>query len=223
VNIDALSIAYNSSSGNITVSVTYPEPFWDEYCVDLGWFGSACFPYPNVRSAPYSFTVGNLKVVDPPPPPVLGQVDDNGVLTVNAGSLTNRNNRILRSDEVNESVVIDAITPLKDGTQTVTLRMFDVTQEFPNVQSISIANMNGGKDVVEVLTGVKVPGNVNLGSGDDRFINQSTASWTVVGGAGADRIRGGSASESLSGGAGMSSKAVAEPIRSLGTAAEIHC
>ncbi|MFK7819472.1 MAG: hypothetical protein AB8G99_12190, partial [Planctomycetaceae bacterium] len=202
VDIDALSVAYNSGSGDITVSVTYPEPFWDRYCVDLGWFGSACFPYPNVRNAPYSFTVGNFKVVDPPPPPVLGQVDASGVLTVNAGNLAARTLRNLRSDEINESVIIDATTPRIGDKQTITLRMFDVTQEFADVTAIKIVDMDDGKDIVEILSAVKVPGTYHLGAGADRLVNRGKSSVTVYGDAGADRIRGGSVGEALYGGAG---------------------
>ena len=202
VSLDALTIGYNSASGDITVGVGYPEPFWDEYCVDLGFLGSACFPYPNVRTATYTFTVGTLVVEDPPPPPVLGQVSDSGVLTINAGSLENRTRRNLRIDEIDESVTIGAVGPVINGRQTITVRMFDVTQTFEGVTSINVANTDDGNDAVEILSGVGVPGNVHLGAGNDRLVNRGSGAVVAYGGAGDDRLRGSSASEQLFGGAG---------------------
>ena len=85
ITLAALSVGYVGETGAITVGVGYPEPFWDEACVDLGFLGTACVPYPNVREATYTFTVGTLKVVTPPPI-ILAQVEgDSGLLVVNAG------------------------------------------------------------------------------------------------------------------------------------------
>ena len=202
VNLNALSVGYNSATGSITVGVSYPEPFWDRYCVDLGWFGTACFPYPNVRTRTYSFSVGTLTVNEPPPPPVLAVVNSNGVLTVNAGNSAVRAARRLRSDEINEAVTIDAIGPMVNGRQTITVTMFDVTQTFENVTSLSIPDMHDGNDVVEILSAVSVPGNINLGNGDDRLLNNGGSALTVNGGAGDDRLKGSGAREHFLGGSG---------------------
>ncbi len=202
ITLAALSVDYNSSTGSITVGVSYPEPFWDEACVDLGFLGEACVPYPNFRDATYTFVVGTLKV-DAPPPIVLGQRDPaTGVLTVNVGSEANRNTRNLLVDEINEDVTIGANSPVSNGVQTITLSMFGVTQVFPNVREIRIEDMSDGDDVVEILAAVSIPSEVHLGDGRDRLTNKGSGPVMAFGDAGADRLNGGSAVETLKGGSG---------------------
>ena len=60
VNVDLNPLTVGYKSGEITVSVPYPELFWDETCVDTVIFGVVCIPYPNVRTSQYTFTIGTL-------------------------------------------------------------------------------------------------------------------------------------------------------------------
>ena len=77
----SVDVAYNSSSGVITVGIDYPEPYWAKSCTRFRLVGRVCVYYPSFRTATYTFEVGKLTVE----PPVLGQVDASGVLTLNVG------------------------------------------------------------------------------------------------------------------------------------------
>ncbi|MFV2067655.1 MAG: calcium-binding protein, partial [Pirellulales bacterium] len=181
----SLSVAYNSGYGEITVGVTYPEPFWDEACTDLGPLGEVCIPFPNFREATNTFVVGALKVVTPPPP-VLGQVDGSGVLTVNVGDATARNLRSLLVDEINEDVTIGAIGPVSGGVQTITLSMFGVTQEFAGVTEILISDMADGDD--RVILDVDVPATISGGAGSDSLTYRGTGLAILNGDDGQDSL-----------------------------------
>jgi hypothetical protein len=196
LDIDLLTVGYKSETGEITVSVTYPEPFWDEECFDTVIFGEVCIPYPNVRMSPYTFTIGTLLATAvPPPDPVLGQVDANGVLTLNVGP--NAAARKLLVDEVNEDVVIES-----PNAGSITVTMFGFSKKFDGVTSILIADMGAGQDAVEIKSSVSTPLEVHFGDGDDRLRNAGSGVVTAYGDAGKDRLDGGSANDSLYGGTG---------------------
>jgi len=196
LDIDVLTVGYKSATGEITVSVSYPEPFWDEECFDTVIFGEVCIPYPNVRMSPYTFSIGTLMATTvPPPDPVLGQVDASGVLTLNVGP--NAAARKLLVDEMNEDVVIESP---KAGSITVT--MFGYSKTFDGVTRILIADMGAGKDAVEIKSSVSTPLEVHFGDGDDRLRNAGSGAVTAYGDAGKDRLDGGSANDSLYGGTG---------------------
>jgi Ca2+-binding RTX toxin-like protein len=194
VTLAALTVGFKSDE--ITVTVTYPEPFWDESCVDTVIFGVVCIPYPNVRDAKYTFSIGTLTATPAaPPPPVLGQVDSNGVLTLNVGASAAA--RKLLVDEVNELVTIDS-----PAAGSILVSMFDHSKRFDNVQSILIADMGAGTDVVEIKQSVSTPLEVHFGAGNDRLKNDGTGVVKAYGDAGSDRLVGGGASDSLYGGTG---------------------
>ena len=156
-----LTVGYNGDSGAITVGVPYPEFFWDSDC----WgtvFGDICVYYPNFRTAHFGISVGTLTAnAVQPPPPVLGQVDGNGVLTLNVGVAAGARNLLL--EEENEIVVLDQV-----GNQ-IRVSMFGHSQIFSGVTSILIADMAAGNDFVDVRTGVAAPLDVRFGAGNDRL------------------------------------------------------
>src|SRR4029453_6281472 len=196
LDIDVLTVGYKSATGEITVSVSYPEPYWAEERVDTVIFGVIYIPYPSVRMSPYTFSIGTLTATTvPPPPPVLGQVDANGVLTLNVGP--NAAARKLLVDEVNEDVVIES-----PAAGSITVSMFGYSKRFDNVTRILIADMGSGKDVVEIKSSVSTPLEVHFGDGDDRLKNDGTGIVTAYGDADRDQLSGGSAGDSLYGGAG---------------------
>ena len=54
------TVGYNSGTGDITVGIPYPEPFWDETC-PIRLF-SKCASLPPCRDAVYNVTIGTLKL-----------------------------------------------------------------------------------------------------------------------------------------------------------------
>jgi hypothetical protein len=194
IDVSPLDVSYKSSTGEITVGIPYPEPYWDEACVDTVIFGEVCIPYPNVRTSYYYVNIGTLTAVphQPPPPPVLGQVDANGVLTLNVGPKAA--DRKLAIDQIDEVVSID-----RNGTQ-ITVSMFGVTQAFDNVSSIYIADMGSGNDIVTIQPSVTTPVEVHFGDGNDRLKNRGSGTVKAYGDAGADQLEGGSNNDRLFGG-----------------------
>ena len=175
-----LGIAYNSISGEITVSVPYPEPFWDSDCWDT-FLGEICVYYPNVRTSHFTISVGTLTAHPViPPPPVLGQVDSNGVLTLNVG--VNAAARNLLVDETDELVIIDRIG------NSIQISMFGISQTFNGVTSILIADMADGNDFVDIRPGVFTPLEVHFGDGNDRLRNMGTGRIVAFGDDNNDRL-----------------------------------
>ncbi|MEH6608559.1 MAG: matrixin family metalloprotease [Halioglobus sp.] len=199
ITLAALDVGYVGATGAITVGVGYPEPFWDEACVDLGFLGEACVPYPNFREATYTFTVGTLKV-ETPPPIILAQ-DDNGdgVLEINAGAAAAARNLLF--EEKDEDVTIAKVGDI------ITVTMFGVTQEYGDVNkgqieigSVLIRDMSGGEDTVVIDSSVDIPVEVHFGDGRDTLRSQGTAVVIAFGDAGNDRLEGGTAGDTLDGG-----------------------
>ena len=189
-----LGVAYNGNTGAITVRVPYPEPFWDSDCWDT-FLGEICVYYPNVRTAHFAISVGTLTAqASPPPPPVLGQVDGNGVLTLNVGVASGARN--LMEDEEDELVLIDRVG------NAIHVSMFGHTQSFSGVTSILIADMAAGNDFVEVRPNVTVPLTVRFGSGSDRLSHAGSGNVLAYGDGGNDRLETGSGADRLFGGAG---------------------
>jgi len=175
-----LTVGYDPDSGAIIVGIPYPVPYY--------W-------WPFYKWQTYSLTVARF-TIDEPPPPVLGQVNA-GVLTLNVGPDAYK--RLLLVDEVNEEVHINQIA----GTNTIRITMFGVTQEFENVNSILIDNMDTGDDTVMIGTSVTIPLTVNhFGEGMDRLSNLGLGVVIAYGDDGDDRLEGGSANDHLFGGAG---------------------
>ena len=189
-----LTLGYNGNSGAITVGVPYPEFFWDSDC----WgtvFGDICVYYPNFRTAHFGISVGTLTAdAVQPPPPVLGQVDGNGVLTLNVGVAAGARNLLV--EEENEIVVIDQV-----GNQ-IRVSMFGHSQMFSGVTSILIADMAAGNDFVDVRTGVAAPLDVRFGAGHDRLGYGGSGAVRAFGEGGNDRLESGSGADQLFGGAG---------------------
>ena len=189
-----LTLGYNGNSGAITVGVPYPEFFWDSDC----WgtvFGDICVYYPNFRTAHFGISVGTLTAdAVQPPPPVLGQVDGNGVLTLNVGVAAGARNLLV--EEENEIVVIDQV-----GNQ-IRVSMFGHSQMFSGVTSILIADMAAGNDFVDVRTGVAAPLDVRFGAGNDRLGYGGSGAVRAFGEGGNDRLESGSGADQLFGGAG---------------------
>jgi len=179
INLDLDILTVHYESGEITVSVTYLKPYWAR-----GWLG---IPYPSFEWADYTFHIGTF-TIDPPPPPVLGQVGA-GVLTLNVGP--NAAARNLLVDEVNEDVTIDRVG------DAIRISMFGYSQLFYNVSEILISDMGDGDDVVEILPGVTVPVEVHFGPGGDRL-----RVVIAYGDGDDDRLEGGSANDQLFGGLG---------------------
>ncbi|MEH6515891.1 MAG: matrixin family metalloprotease [Halioglobus sp.] len=193
ITLAALEVGYVGATGAITVGVGYPEPFWDEACVDLGFLGEACVPFPNFREATYTFTVGTLKVVTPPPI-ILAQDDDGDrVLEVNAGAAAAARNLLF--DEQDEDVTIAKVGDV------ITITMFGVTQPYENVDRVLIRDMSGGNDTVVIDSSVDIPVEVHFGAGRDALRSQGTAVVIAYGDAGNDRLEGGTAGDTLDGGA----------------------
>jgi Ca2+-binding RTX toxin-like protein len=196
-----VGVDYTSATGAITVSVgPVPVPFIDSSCTDT-FLGEICIYYPNFELRNFTFTVGNLKaVVVPPPPIVLGQVDANGVLTLNVGP--NAAARNLLVNEVNEGVIIDRAGAGSQTGDAIAISMFGVTQTFDNVTSILIADMDSGDDFVEILAPVTTMVDVRFGDGRDRLRNLGSGVVIAYGDEGDDRLEGGSANDQLFGGLG---------------------
>ncbi len=193
-----VGLAYNSLSGDITISVgPVPVPGIAWVTVDLGFLGSARVPYPTITFKSFSFTIGRLLLGSAPPPPVLGVVTSN-VLTLNVGSRASQRN--LQESELDEGVIIEGRGAGSVG-QTIRVSMFGVTQDFDNVTSI-VANTAAGNDFIEVDHAVFVPIVANLGDGADIFNSAGSGTATVSGGVGDDRLSGGTAADNLSGGPG---------------------
>ena len=192
------TVGYNSGTGDITVGIPYPEPFWDESCFDTGIFGEVCIPYPNVRDAVYNVTVGTLKltpVADPPPPPPVFAEYDSVVptkLVLNVGPRASR--RVLNISDIDEVVTIDRV-----GTD-ITVSMYGITQTFSNVTTV-FADMGSGRDVLAIQPSVSTPVEVHLGTSNDRMKNRGTGVVTAYGDNGFDQLEGGSNNDFLYGGA----------------------
>ena len=196
-----IGFAYNSGTGDITISVgPVPVPGIEWVTVDLGFFGSARIPYPTITFKSFSFTIGRLKLGAPPPPPVLGFVNSGGRLTLNVGPRAVDRN--LQEGEIDEGVIIEGVGPLTGGRQTIRVSMFGVTQVFNNVADIMIEDMAAGNDFVEVASSVAVPIEAHLGGGADIFNSAGSGVVTVHGDVGDDRLQGGSAADHLFGGPG---------------------
>jgi Ca2+-binding RTX toxin-like protein len=189
-----LGVSYRSSTGNITVSVPYLEPFFDSSCWDT-FLGEICVYYPNVRTNHFPISVGTLtaQATEPPPPPVLGQVNG-GVLTLNVGADAGARNLLI--DEIDEIVVIDRVG------NAIQVSMFGHSQAFSGVTSILIADMGAGNDFVDIRPGVATPLEVHFGAGLDRLRNSGSGGVVAFGDDGNDRLEGGSAHDLLFGGSG---------------------
>ena len=143
-----------------------------------------------------AISVGRL-TVEQQPKPVLGQVDDNGVLTLNVG--TDASERKLLINEKNENVSISQVA----GTQTIQISMFGEVREFENVTSILIANMDDGDDVVVIDDSVTTKVVVHFGEGNDSLTNFGSGIVMAYGDGGHDQLVGGSANDLLDGGLGQ--------------------
>jgi len=198
VTLADLEVGYNSGSGAITVGVTYTEPFWDAWRVKIAWWWVSV-PYVNFRDATYTFVVGTLTAVEVPPP-VLGQVDAAGVLTLNVGPQAGARN--LAVSEANEDVLIGRVAAGSQTGEKISVTMFGVTQRFDNVTKILISDMGGGDDSLEILPGLATPVEVYFGDGQDRLRNAGSAAVIAYGEKGNDRLNGGSKNDRLYGGPG---------------------
>jgi Ca2+-binding RTX toxin-like protein len=195
ISLGSFTLGVGYSNGAVTVSVPYPEPFWDSSCWST-LFGDVCVYYPNFRTAYYSFTIGHINGVGAPPPPpiILGQVDGNGILTLNVGP--NAGARNLQGSEVNESVIIDGASGSQRG-QKITITMFGVSREFDNVTDIQVGDMADGSDVVEISNTVTTRVTVHLGSGSDTLNNRGSAAVIAFGDGDNDRLTGGGGNDQL--------------------------
>ncbi|MEP0201448.1 MAG: LEPR-XLL domain-containing protein, partial [Halioglobus sp.] len=203
----SLDIIYEE--GELKFGVTYPEPFIDRSCWDT-FLGDVCVYYPNIRDAQFVFSVGEFDIFGPGGnPPKLGQVDTNGVLTLNVGEGTGEGtaaSRYLEMGDINEIVSIGALTAEQDGAQDIAVSMFGLTQEFKGVKEIRIGDMGNGNDAVyieavsdnrvEMVTDLTV----TLGDGADLLRNDGAGMVTAHGGKGADELFGGSGIDNLYGG-----------------------
>ncbi|PLW82817.1 hypothetical protein CWI75_09650 [Kineobactrum sediminis] len=200
---DPLRVGYDSDSGEISFSVTYPEPFIDKDCWDSP-LGEICVYYPNIRDANYDLTVGTLFLFGDGNPPNLGQVDANGVLTLNVGDLAGDRN--LEEDNINEIVSIGALTAQSDGAQDLAVTMFGYTQEFKGVTEVRVGAMRDGNDAVYIEKEGKntklmvTELSVNFNKGDDVLRNDGAGKVTANGGLGNDLLIGGRGIDILDGG-----------------------
>ena len=190
-----VDVGYNSNSGDISVSVgPVPIPGWDSDCWDTA-IGEICVYWPTIEFRNLDFTVGNLKATAvPPPPPVLGQLDGNGVLTLNVGASAGARN--LMVGEINETVIIDRVG------NAIQISMFGHSQTFSGVTAILIADMGSGSDFVDVRASVATPLEVHFGTGNDRLRYLGSGAVTAFGDDDDDRLEAGSADDHLFGGAG---------------------
>lgn len=163
----------------------YPQLYWTKACKKLPLIGTVCVYYPRTRLATYTFEVGKLKVESP----VLGQVDANGLLTLNVGPQASA--RHLAVSEVNEDVVIADVSAGSQRGRKLGVTMFGLTQTFDNVTRVLIADMGDGNDTVTISEGVVTEVEVHLGDGDDRLENLGSAAVIAYGGGGNDQLRGG--------------------------------
>ncbi len=188
-----LGVGYNGNTGAVTVSIPYPELFWDSDCWST-FLGDICVYYPNSRTAHFGVSVGTL-TANPvqPPPPVLGQVN-NGVLTLNVGTAAGARNLLV--DEENEIVTIDQVD------NAIRVSMFGHSQTFNGVTSIFIADMAAGNDFVDVRGGVAAALDVRFGAGHDRLSYGGSGAVRAFGEDGNDRLDSGSGADQLFGGDG---------------------
>jgi Ca2+-binding RTX toxin-like protein len=192
----SVDVAYNSSVGVITVGIEYPQVYWAKSCKKVWLVGTVCVYYPSIKMATYTFEVGKLKVESP----VLGQVDANGLLTLNVGPQASA--RHLAVSEVNEDVVIADVSAGSQRGRKIGITMFGLTQTFDNVTRVLTPDMGNGNDTVTISEGVVTEVEVHLGDGDDRLVNAGSASVIAYGGEGDDQLYGGVASDQLFGGPG---------------------
>jgi len=192
----SVDVAYNSSVGVITVGIEYPQVYWAKSCKKVWLVGTVCVYYPSIKMATYSFEVGKLKVESP----VLGQVDANGVLTLNVGPQAST--RHLAVSEMNEDVVIADVSAGSQQGRKIDVTMFGLTQTFDNVTRILIADMGDGDDSVTISEGVVTEVEAYPGAGNDRLVNFGSAAVIAHGGEGDDQLYGGVASDHLAGGPG---------------------
>lgn len=190
-----VGVGYDSDSGDISVSVgPVPVPGWDSACWDA-FFGEVCVYWPTIDFRNVDFSVGSLKATPvPPPPPVLGQVDGNGVLTLNVGASAGARNLLV--GEINETVIIDRVG------NAIQISMFGHSQTFSGVTAILIADMGSGSDFVDVRSSVATPLEVHFGAGNDRLRYLGSGAVLAFGDDDDDRLEGGSADDRLFGGSG---------------------
>jgi Ca2+-binding RTX toxin-like protein len=154
------------------------------------------FLLPEYQDCHLHLEVGKMTVE----PPVLGQVDASGVLTLNVGPQADARN--LAVSQVNEDVVIDDVSAGSQRGRKISVTMFGLTQTFDNVTKILIPDMGDGNDFVDILAGVQTEVEVHLGDGEDRLANAGSAAVIAHGDEGNDQLNGGGASEQMFGGPG---------------------
>ncbi|MCX2983457.1 hypothetical protein EYC98_21590, partial [Halieaceae bacterium IMCC14734] len=150
-----------------------------------------------------TITVGTPPLVPPADPRVLGQVDGNGVLTLNVGPAEQRALRNLLPDVEAEQVYIDHVGSGSVTGESIRITLFGVSQTFDNVTSILITDMGAGNDFVQISSGVSSPVEVHLGAGADTLISAGSGSVRAFGDDGDDRLTGGTGNDTLFGGSGQ--------------------
>ncbi len=198
-----VGVDYNSGSGEISISVGVLVPVIKKACTRIPFIGRVCVYYPYLEQRYFSFNVGTLTLPQegtPPPAYVLGQVDDDGLLTLNVGPDAAMRN--LAVDQVHEGVVIDDVSAGSTTGQKISITMFGVTQTFDNVTKVLIPNMGNGDDFVEILAGVATDVEVHLGDDQDRVTNRGSGLVIAYGDDGDDYLEGGNGKDQLHGGLG---------------------
>ena len=198
-----VGVDYNSGSGEISISVGVLVPVIKKACTRIPFIGRVCVYYPYLEQRYFSFNVGTLtlpQMGEPAPSSVLGQVDGDGVLTLNVGP--NAAMRHLAVDQINEGVVIDDVSAGSTTGRKISITMFGVTQTFDNVKKILIPDMGSGDDFVEILTGVATDIEAHLGDDQDRVTNRGSGAVIAYGDAGDDYLEGGNGKDQLHGGLG---------------------
>jgi Ca2+-binding RTX toxin-like protein len=147
----------------------------------------------------HNFHIGVL-TVDPPPLVMLGQVDANGVLTLNVGP--NASARNLYVDELNEIVLIEHLSGDSVIGEKVRITMFGHSEEHDNVFMIWIPNMAEGGDYVVIYAGITIPVVVNFGDGNDTLISAGSGVVIANGDGGDDLLICGPNGDIIDGGAG---------------------
>jgi Ca2+-binding RTX toxin-like protein len=197
-----LTVDYDGDSGDITVSVGVLVPYIAKSCWDT-IFGRICIYYPSFHQKYYSFTIGNLRLTPPdipPTPVVLGQVNSDGILTLNVGLYAADRN--LMVDEEDEGVLIERVSADSEKGEKIRITMFGHSQEFDNVLGILIEDMAAGEDYVEIYASVTVPAEVHFGADSDSLTCAGPGMVTAYGDEGDDNLEGGSGNDWLFGGLG---------------------
>jgi len=197
-----VDVDYDGVPGDITVSVGVWVPYIAKKCWNT-WIGRICIYYPSFHEKTYTFTVGNLRLTPPsipPPPVVLGQVNNEGILTLNVGPYAAARN--LMVDEEDEGVLIERVSAGSEEGEKIRITMFGYSQEFDNVLEIRIDDMAAGEDYVEIYAGVTVPVEVHFGADSDSLTCAGPGMVTAYGDEGDDNLVGGSGNDWLYGGLG---------------------